>query len=152
MRRQLAEVLAAATGIKEGDRVLAVGCGSGEELDLYKRKYKCSRVLGVEVNASAVRAFVPSPNVRMVRIPQREKYHETLRAGLQACGATLSTTCRGKGDFDKVVALDNVYHHPSRRAFFEQAVEMSPRRPRWCHGCRSEEEKIRPFGCAWLCG
>jgi len=124
--RQLAEVLARAVGMSEGDRILSVGCGSGEELDLYKRKFGCARVLGVEVNAAAVNAFVPSPNVRMVRIPMREKYHETLRTGLQCCGVMFSTTGPGKGDFDKVVALDNVYHHPSRRAFFMQTAEMLP--------------------------
>ena len=58
--RQLAEVLAQAIDLKKGGRILSVECGSGEELGVYRDKYRCSCVLEIEVNEQAVRTFAPS--------------------------------------------------------------------------------------------
>ena len=61
----------------------------------------------------------------MIRIPQKAHYHESMRDLLVASATPLVKEVPRDGDFDKIVALDNIYH-PSRPEFFRDAATMLP--------------------------
>eukprot|EP00518_Triparma_eleuthera_P005893 CAMPEP_0182465898 /NCGR_PEP_ID=MMETSP1319-20130603/10939_1 /TAXON_ID=172717 /ORGANISM="Bolidomonas pacifica, Strain RCC208" /LENGTH=250 /DNA_ID=CAMNT_0024665787 /DNA_START=257 /DNA_END=1005 /DNA_ORIENTATION=- len=104
----LARKLAEAAKLGEGDAVLASGCGRGDELTLYKDEFCVQSVLGVD----------PDPDAAATFSPKRKDVELLCKTASEA-----AATC-GHEKFTKVVALDNVYHYPSKESFFADAYHL----------------------------
>ena len=95
--------------LEQGDAVLATGCGSGAELDLYKAAFELRHITGLDSDPSAAARFEPSHNVRLLH-----------KEASEMVSSFLPTY------FNKIVALDNVYHYASKEAYFVDAAAMLP--------------------------
>lgn len=95
--------------LEPGDAVLSTGCGSGAELDLYKAKFELRHITGIDSDPAAAAGFEASHNVRLV--------HKEVG---EMASSYLPTY------FNKIVALDNVYHYPSKEVYFRDAAAMLP--------------------------
>jgi len=105
----LASAVAKATGLKPGDRVLAVACGAGEELRLWQEDFGAAEVAGVEADpASARRARTLAPGARV----------------LEGSGVTLLELGLPEGYFDRVLCVDAAYHLQPRQAFLQAARRL----------------------------
>lgn len=101
----LAQAVAAAAGLRGGDRVLAVACGAGEELLLWQA-LGAAEVVAVEqdpTRARAARARAPGARV------------------LEGSGAALAQLGLPAGHFDRVLCVDAAYHLSPRLAFLQGA-------------------------------
>ena len=105
----LARFLADSAGLCADDRVLACGCGAGDELFLYKAEYRLRHVTGVDADPAMAAAFTQDLNMRLLHRPAA-----TLRGAFQP------------GVFNRVLALDAVYHFDDKRAFFADALALLP--------------------------
>ena len=105
----LARFLADSAGLCADDRVLACGCGAGDELFLYKAEYSLRHVTGVDADPAAAAGFTQDLNMRLLHRPAA-----TLRGAFQP------------GIFNRVLALDAVCHFDDKRAFFADAVALLP--------------------------
>eukprot|EP00808_Paulinella_micropora_P028214 g35382.t1 len=107
------ERLADALGLnvlRAGDGVLACGCGSGAELYYFKRRYGLAHITGIDASDTHASAFEPSHNVRLL----------TMR--VEDIALRFPPLC-----FDKVIALDNVYHYSDKARFFADALTLLPK-------------------------
>eukprot|EP00457_Paulinella_chromatophora_P001306 gb/GEZN01001308.1/.p1 GENE.gb/GEZN01001308.1/~~gb/GEZN01001308.1/.p1 ORF type:complete len:998 (-),score=89.32 gb/GEZN01001308.1/:73-3066(-) len=95
--------------LEPGDTVLACGCGRGAELAFYKEKFQLDHITGVDASASTAVEFVPTHNVRLVSMPVED-----------------ITRNFGPGTFNKILALDNVYHYANKTQFFADCLKMLP--------------------------
>ena len=108
----LATAVARAAALQAGDRVLAVACGAGEELRLWRQNFGAGHVCGVELDA-----------VRLATA------HTTL-AGLQGValhqgsGSALAVLGLPAQGFDRVLCVDAAYHLRPRSAFLGQAWQL----------------------------
>ena len=105
----LARFLADSAGLCADDRVLACGCGAGDELYLYKAEYGLRHVTGFDADPAAAAGFTQDLNMRLLHRPAA-----TLRGAFQP------------GIFNRVLALDAVCHFEDKRAFFADAVALLP--------------------------
>ena len=105
----LARFLADSAGLCADDRVLACGCGAGDELYLYKAEYGLRHVTGFDADPAAAAGFTQDLNMRLLHRPAA-----TLRGAFQP------------GIFNRVLALDAVCHFDDKRAFFADAVALLP--------------------------
>ena len=105
----LARFLADSAGLCADDRVLACGCGAGDELFLYKAEYRLRHITGVDADPAAAEGFTQDYNMRLLHRPAA-----ALRSAFQP------------GIFNRVLALDAVYHFGDKRAFFADAAALLP--------------------------
>jgi len=105
----LARFLADSVGLVADDRVLACGCGAGDELYLYKAEYSLRHVTGVDADPATAAGFTQDYNMRLLHRPAA-----ALRDAFQP------------GIFNRLLALDAVYHFDDKRAFFAAAAALLP--------------------------
>ena len=100
-KRQLNELVAALLDVRDGDRVLEVGCGPGVTL----------RHLAREVGAGRVDAVDPSPAMLAQARRRNAAAIAQGRAGLHLAGAERLPFAAG--EFDKAVSLNSIGHWAS---------------------------------------
>jgi SAM-dependent methyltransferase len=106
---ELARALARAAAWPPGARVLAPGCGAGEELRLWRAEFAAANVVGVEPSA-AQRARAAAAGI-------------TESPGLCAlAGTAVQMHHLAGGGFDAVVACDSAYHFGPHDAWLQQAA------------------------------
>jgi uncharacterized protein len=94
--------------LKEGDKVLSCGCGYGAELVLWKERYKLCHITGIDLNQEASSSFPLLTNVRLITLPVEDMKNKFL----------------GKCIFNKILALDSVYHFRSKVQFFRDSFQL----------------------------
>ncbi len=104
----LAEQLGLAVGMCEGDEVLDVGFGFGDQDDYWLRRFRPARVVGLNVtplHVEVARQRFPDPRL-------------DFRLG--------SATAMDLPDaaFDRVTALECAFHFATREAFFREAFRV----------------------------
>lgn len=98
----LADRVAQAAPLPHGARILSPGCGDGEELTLWHRRYGAAQVIGVD-RAKAAAGVRPGPAaVRRI----------------QGDAMSLASLC-GAG-FDAVLCVDAAYHFSPRTDWLQQ--------------------------------
>jgi len=93
----LARELARAADLRRGARVLAPGCGAGEELRLWRDEFAAAELVGVEPDparhaAAAAAGIVPTLGIRLLQ------------------GDALQMQALAGSGFDAVLACDSAYH------------------------------------------
>jgi len=109
--RALALAVGQAAGLRPGDRVLAVACGSGAELPLWIDDFGAALVLGIEHDARLA-AEAQDNNGR--RVPAG-----CIQVLQSDAMAPLPPTLAGEG-FDAVLCVDAAYHLSPRRQWLTQ--------------------------------
>jgi len=135
--QELAKVVGKAAGLGQGDLVLSVACGYGDELSFFQTMYGLKGIVGLDSNAKAASGFKPESPVLRFR-----------------CG-DVGDIARGErlfqhGEFSKIVAVDSIYHCDKKRFFEDCAmllpldgtvavtdVVVQPRAPGWLRGLLS---------------
>lgn len=105
----LVERLAEAAGMGEGDRVLDVGYGFGDQDMHWARRYRPERIIGLNVTASQV--AIARDRVAAAGLADRVD----LRLG-SATAMPIES-----GSVDRVVALECAFHFDTREAFIREA-------------------------------
>jgi hypothetical protein len=102
--------------MRRGDGVLAVGCGFGAELVQWKRAFDLLHITGVDPNEAAAAQFRPHQhNVRLL-----------CATAADVC-AKFGAHGSGGARFDRIVALDSIYHFADKAAFLADAAAIAPR-------------------------
>lgn len=104
----LAEQLGLTAGLCEGDQVLDVGFGFGDQDDYWLRRFRPARIVGLNVtplHVEAARQRFPDPSL-------------DFRLG--------SATATGlpQASFDRVTALECAFHFATREDFFREAFRV----------------------------
>lgn len=95
---------------KTGDGVLACGCGYGAELLFWKETFDLAHITGIDTNPSASQLFPPTSDVRLLPI-------------------SVDSICQAfqnKIEFNRIVALDSVYHFEDKFRFFADCAKLLP--------------------------
>lgn len=130
--RQLATLVGDAAGLQSGDRVLCVACGSGDEVRHFRRRYSLGRSVGIDADALAVESFKPECQGESVICGD---VHDLLRG----------TGTFRRGDFDKVVAVDSVYHLEKASILHDCAQLVQPG-----GGIAFSDVVLRPSAPFWI--
>jgi SAM-dependent methyltransferase len=105
----LTDRILAAGEVVDGSRVLDVGCGFGGTLDHLRARAPGCRLVGLNIDERqlrwARRLLAPAPRLPLVA----------------ADGCRLPVA---GGSLDHVLAVECVFHFPSRRAFFREAARV----------------------------
>jgi predicted NAD/FAD-binding protein/cyclopropane fatty-acyl-phospholipid synthase-like methyltransferase len=119
--QRLAVALANSAGLTSDDGVLCCGCGSGPELELYKNEFKLKHITGIDPGMDRVAAWEQNRLLKGgdFNIRRMEASVEDLRTstGSELFGSHL---------FNKILALDNVYHYASKYNFFRDCAALLP--------------------------
>lgn len=110
----LALALAEQAGLKSGDGVLSCGCGvAGKELALYYSRFDLGHITGIDPHVHIDCSVFDVQNVRKIRASV-----EDLIAGrIPVIRPHL---------FNKIVALDNIYHYSRKLDFFRYCHKNLP--------------------------
>jgi predicted NAD/FAD-binding protein/cyclopropane fatty-acyl-phospholipid synthase-like methyltransferase len=112
----LAYALGKAAELSSADAVLSCGCGSLDEVRYYKQKFDLRHITGIEPQLSEARMTDPDDfNVRVIR------------AAAEDLAATEDGVLFPRGLFDKIIALDNIYHYSCKESFFRDSFAMLPK-------------------------
>jgi SAM-dependent methyltransferase len=110
--RAMTEHILAAGEVGPGARVLDVGCGFGGTLDLLRHRHAGCRLVGLNIDERQLwwgrRMLAPAP-------------------GGDGIGFVAGDGCRlpvAGGLVDHVLAVECVFHFPSRKAFFREAARV----------------------------
>lgn len=95
--------------LAKGDAVLACGCGYGAELLFFKQKFGLKHITGLDPNPHAARVFPRENCARLLP--------------LSVCGMEKNLPPRM---FNRIVALDNIYHYPCKPGFFRACKALLP--------------------------
>ncbi|WUI01400.1 class I SAM-dependent methyltransferase [Spirillospora sp. NBC_00431] len=105
----LADVLADAAGIAEGERVLDVGFGYGEQDIHWARTRRPAQIVGLNVTPA------------QVRLAQERVRAQKLTGVLDLRVGSATAIPFAEESFDRVVALESALHFNTRQKFFEEA-------------------------------
>jgi uncharacterized protein len=94
--------------LEKDDAVLACGCGYGAELIFWKEAFGLKHITGVDLNEDAASSFLPRENTRLLHVPVSE----------------IMQTFRNKACFNKIVALDSVYHYVDKEQYFKDCATI----------------------------
>ncbi|MDF1664617.1 MAG: class I SAM-dependent methyltransferase [Planctomycetota bacterium] len=140
--RALAIKLGELAQIQTDQSILDVGCGCGEQLRVWRDRFQCGRIYGIDPSQTHIsRARDLTKGMQNITLEEAS-----------------SATYRGNEErYDHVLSLDSVYHFPKRRQFFRRAFQSLN------DGCSlsfsdliindraKRNSKIRDL-CAALCG
>jgi len=99
----LAELVSDAAQLREGDHVLCIGCGCGDELNHLQTRHSLGRIVGLDPHVD-VQRFVPSAS----NVELKQKRAEDMTQG----GDRVR-----HNEFSKILAIDSVYHVDKARLF-----------------------------------
>lgn len=109
----LALAVAQAAGVQDGERVLALGCGEGEELALVRRLWPHAQCWGVEADPARWRRGCSGPAA-----PDHAAGRWLLGSAVQPPPALVP------GTFDRLLVVDAAYHFVPREAFLAAAARL----------------------------
>lgn len=104
----------AAAGVADGETILDVGCGFGGTLDLIASRYHGCRLVGINLDE------------RQVQTGQRLLAAQG-EPGSEAIAFVTADGCRlplPDATLDRVLAVECVFHFPSRKAFFREVARV----------------------------
>jgi predicted NAD/FAD-binding protein/2-polyprenyl-3-methyl-5-hydroxy-6-metoxy-1,4-benzoquinol methylase len=109
---QLAGLLGDAAGLQQGDRLLCVACGNGDELQYFHTRYNLGHATGLDAHTAS---------------PKRSSLEA---AGLRLVHGNAEDIARGKqlfchAEFNRIVVVDSVYH-VEKKHFFEDCGTLLP--------------------------
>mmetsp|Transcript_13745 Transcript_13745/g.35588 ORF Transcript_13745/g.35588 Transcript_13745/m.35588 type:complete len:911 (+) Transcript_13745:68-2800(+) len=107
----LAKAVGKAT-LQKGDRVLCAACGRGAELRLLQEAFGLTSVVGLDADEEAARSFRNDEEVRLV-------------LGLIEDMASVRQTGFRHGDFNKILAVDSIYHC-DKAGFLRDCAKLLP--------------------------
>lgn len=109
----LTERILCAAGVSDGGRVLDVGCGFGGTLDHIRCRNRGCRLVGVNIDLRQLQW------ARRV-VGGNDAGHEPISLATgDGCGLPVRA-----GTQDHVLAVECVFHFPSRKAFFREAARV----------------------------
>lgn len=125
---RLATTLATAAHVNPTTSVLCCGCGSRSEPLLYRRKFGARHVTGIDTNVCEVEE---SRTVLRCEEDGGDFQVRRVRAGvedllLNGNGNTEDETLFPPFFFDRILALDNMYHYTDKHGFLEDCMAMLP--------------------------
>jgi SAM-dependent methyltransferase len=100
-----------AAGVADDRRILDVGCGFGGTLDMIRSRNTGCRLVGLNIDVRQLRAAV-----RLLSA-----------SGGDPLSFVTADGCRlpvAAGSLDHVLAVECVFHFPSRKAFFQEAARV----------------------------
>ncbi len=109
--RKSCENLASILGQKifqENDGVLACGCGFGAELVFWKKMFKLHHITGIDTNEDAIESFKNQENLRLLNLSVE----------------AMVSKFQHKSCFNKIVALDSVYHFHNKFQFYTDCFAL----------------------------
>lgn len=101
--------------VADGRRILDVGCGFGGTLDHLRGRFDGCRLAGINID------------VRQLRWAQRLLAESPAPPGSDPVAFVTADGCRlpvASGTLDHVLAVECVFHFPSRRQFFREAARV----------------------------
>lgn len=104
----LAEQLGLAAGMAEGDSVLDVGFGFGDQDEYWLRRFRPARIVGL--------------NITPVHVETARRRFGDPRLDFRLGSAT--ATGLPPASFDRVTALECAFHFPTREDFFREAFRV----------------------------
>ncbi|KAL3943268.1 MAG: hypothetical protein SGBAC_002677 [Bacillariaceae sp.] len=115
----LAMFLGHAAALGENDGVLCCGCGSGPELDLFKDRFKVQHITGIDPGMDRIKDWENN------RLLKGGDYNiRRMTATVEDLRSRPSQQLFGSKLFNKIVALDNVYHYRSKFNFFQDCKTL----------------------------
>jgi SAM-dependent methyltransferase len=111
--RCMTEHILSAGGVGDRGRVLDVGCGFGGTLDLIRGRHHGCRLVGLNIDERQLRW-----GRLMLTAPAAGHSPISFLAG-DGCRLPVAT-----GAVDHVLAVECVFHFPSRKAFFREAARV----------------------------
>lgn len=108
----MVDYLLVAAGVTDGRRIIDVGCGFGGALDQLKRRHRDCQLFGLNIDGRQLRWAH-----RLLSEPDRATGGPV--ALIQGDGCQLPLADRS---FDHVLAVECVFHFPSRKGFFREAA------------------------------
>eukprot|EP00746_Dinoflagellata_sp_MGD_P081516 gnl/MRDRNA2_/MRDRNA2_32418_c0_seq1.p1 gnl/MRDRNA2_/MRDRNA2_32418_c0~~gnl/MRDRNA2_/MRDRNA2_32418_c0_seq1.p1 ORF type:complete len:841 (-),score=99.24 gnl/MRDRNA2_/MRDRNA2_32418_c0_seq1:112-2397(-) len=111
--QQLAKLLGDAAGLQQGDRLLCVACGNGDELRFFHTAYKLEHATGLDAHT------------------ENPMQHSLEEAGLRLVRGHANQMTQGKelfchGEFNRIVCVDSVYHL-EKKCFFKDCAQLLPK-------------------------
>lgn len=112
----LTQHVLASAGVADGRRILDVGCGFGGTLDYLDGHYRDCRLVGLNIDVRQMRWA----RRLLAERTEGEASGEPI-SFLAADGCTLPVA---DASLDHVLAIECLFHFPSRRAFFREAARV----------------------------
>lgn len=107
----LALALGKEAGLNSDDGVLSCGCGTGKEIEFFYSKFNLKHITGVDPNIHIDASSFDIQNVRKVRASIDDLISDLkFRPNL----------------FNKILALDNIYHYANKTGFFQHCEKILP--------------------------
>ena len=112
----LAQALGKAAGLGPSDAVLSCGCGSVDEVRFFRRRFHVRHITGIDPQLIEPRTIDTDDfNVRTIRASVD---HLAADNGEQPMFPSRY--------FDKILALDNIYHYPCKSSFLRNCFSLLP--------------------------
>jgi predicted NAD/FAD-binding protein/2-polyprenyl-3-methyl-5-hydroxy-6-metoxy-1,4-benzoquinol methylase len=109
----LALALAGAADLQRGDGVLSCGCGvAGRELELYYSSYNLGHITGIDPCVSINSSSFDVQNIRRIQSSVEDLISGTAKAPIFRPRL-----------FNKILALDNIYHYSMKKDFFQYCMD-----------------------------
>jgi SAM-dependent methyltransferase len=114
-----------AAGIADGRRILDVGCGFGGTLDHIRSRYRDCRLVGLNIDVrqlqAAVRLLSGGPGASGASAGGGDGGTGGSLPFVTADGCRLPVAAAA---LDHVLAVECIFHFPSRKAFFQEAARV----------------------------
>lgn len=118
---RLALALANVAGLNSNDAVLCTGCGSGPELELYKSKFNLRHITGIDPCND-----IAEWEKRRLLSSDCDYNIRRMKASVEDLRPLSSDRLFRPGLFNKILALDNVYHYQSKQTYFRDCKDLLP--------------------------